>query len=123
MAKINLRTSLHNKTENRYFNNEVSAILDDKENIKYLDNNVTVSIQKLDNGINIIRRCDDYEIHLLLEEGKKTKGLYNVKGLGCLDMEVETTSLIIGDNTLEVHYKMIVDSESASEFKFYLEYM
>lgn len=46
MAKLNLRTSLHNKTENKYFNNEVMAILDDKETIKYLDRNITVCIEK-----------------------------------------------------------------------------
>ena len=38
-------------------------------------------------------------------------------------MEVETTNLIIGDNTLEVDYKMILESESVSEFKFYIEYI
>lgn len=123
MAKINLRTSLHNKTENKFFNNEVLAILDDKETIKYLDRNVTVTIEKKENGINIIRRSDDYEIHLPLQNGKKTKGFYNVKQLGTLNMEVETTNLIIGDNTLEVDYKMTLESESISEFKFYIEYM
>lgn len=123
MAKINLRTSLHNKTENKYFNNEVSAILDSKETIKYLDRNVTVSIEKKENGINIIRRSDDYEIHLPLQKGKRTKGFYNVKQLGILNMEVETTDLIIGDNTLEIEYKMILEGESISEFKFYIEYM
>ncbi len=123
MAKINLRTSLYNKTDNKYFNNEVVAILDDKKTIKYLDRNVTVSIEKKENGINIIRRSDDYEIHLPLEKGKKTKGFYNVKQLGILDMEVETTSITIGDNTLNVEYTMILDKQSISEFKFYLEYM
>ena len=44
-------------------------------------------------------------------------------GLGTLDLEVETTKLEIGDTTLEVHYKMIVDKESVSEFEFLLEYI
>ncbi len=123
MAKINLRTSLYNKTDNKYFNNEVVAILDDKKTIKYLDRNVTVSIEKKENGIDIIRRSDDYEIHLPLENGKKTKGFYNVKQLGILDMEVETTSITIGDNSLNIEYTMILDKQSISEFKFYLEYM
>lgn len=123
MAKINLRTSLYNKTDNKYFNNEVVAILDDKKTIKYLDRNVTVSIEKKENGINIIRRSDDYEIHLPLENGKKTKGFYNVKQLGILDLEVETTGITIGDNSLNVEYTMILDKQSISEFKFYLEYM
>ncbi len=123
MAKINLRTSLHNKTENKFFNNEVVAILDEKQTIKYLDNNVTVVIEKLDNSVTIIRRCDEYEVHLFLEKNKKTKGYYDVKSIGKLDMETYTTKLEINDNNIDIEYTMTIESQSKTDFRFYAEYI
>ena len=122
MAKICLRTVLHNKTEEKFFNSEVNAILD-KNRIKYLDKDVTVILELEENTLNIIRRSNEYDILLPLKKGKKTIGNYNINGLGTLDLEVETTNIEIGDTTLDVHYKMIVDKESVSEFEFLLEYI
>ena len=48
MAKICLRTVLHNKTEEKFFNSEVNAILD-KNRIKYLDKDVTVILELEEN--------------------------------------------------------------------------
>ena len=122
MAKICLRTVLHNKTEQKFFNSEVNAILD-KNRIKYLDKDVTVILELEENTLNIIRRSNEYDILLPLKKGKKQTGSYHINGLGTLDLEVETTKLEIGDTTLDVHYKMIVDKESVSEFEFLLEYI
>ncbi len=122
MAKICLRTVLHNKTEEKFFNSEVNAILD-KNRIKYLDKDVTVILELEENTLNIIRRSNEYDILLPLKKGKKTIGNYHINGLGTLDLEVETTKLEIGDTTLDVHYKMIIDKESVSEFEFLLEYI
>lgn len=122
MARVNLRTVLENKTENQIFSNEVNAILE-KDKLKYFDNDVMVIIEKKDNGIIIYRKCDEYDIILPLELNKKTKGKYDIKSLGILDLEVEATLIEINDNNLKVDYKMIVDRESISEFSFIIDYM
>ena len=59
MAKICLRTVLHNKTEDKFFNSEVNAILD-KNRIKYLDKEVTLILELEENKLNIIRRSNEY---------------------------------------------------------------
>lgn len=122
MAKIKLRTVLENKTENKFFNSEVNAILEENK-IKYFDNKVMVIVEKKNDGIIIYRKCDEYDIILPLQLNKRTKGNYIINSLGNLDLDIETSFLEINDKNFKVDYKMIVDKESVSEFSFTVEYM
>lgn len=120
MSKINIKTMLKNKTENKIFNNEIIGIITDNT-IKYIDNEVNVIISFKQNGLNIERKSKDYHISFPLLLNENTKGIYDIKNLGLMDLMIYTNKLEITDNILNVEYKLIVDKETVNEFHFYLE--
>lgn len=122
MSKIGVRTMLNNKTENKFYSCETNAIIDNNK-IKYLDENVKVIIEINKDSIIINRKCDEYDVTLPLKKNMVTKGIYNLKQIGSLDLKVKTSKIEQKDNILKVEYIMIIDEESKSEFEFILEFM
>lgn len=121
MGKINIRSVLENVNEKKFFCNETVGILKDKK-IKYIDNFVTVIISIENEDVIITRRSDEYMIELPLKLNEVKKGIYNIKSLGILDLEVYTSKLIVQDNLIDLEYEMVMDKENKTKFKFKLEY-
>ena len=122
MSKIFLRTMLNNKTDNKFFSCESSAIIND-DKIKYIDNNVTVVLKLEEDGIIINRRSDEYDILLPLRKGCTTKGVYNIKKIGHLNLDVKTNDIYISKEKIKVDYTMILDNVSKSDFEYIIEFV
>ena len=86
------------------------------------DNNIGITITINDNEIEIDRRCDEYEIVIVASLLETKKGIYKIKGLGNLDLDVKTKKLEINENGFEVNYLMILDSDNPQEFKYTVTY-
>lgn len=120
MPKIKVKTNLHNITEDKYFADDVVGIKSNNS-IKYIDDSVVVILEIKDDEISLSRRAKDYTIDMTFVENKITKGLYMYKGLGNLNLNVETKSIIKKDNYIEIMYNMILDNQDKQEFEFKLE--
>lgn len=119
MSKTKIKTMLNNKTENRIFSNEVLGIKTNNK-IKYIDNDVSVNIDMYDHKLTIERKNDDYHIILTFSDSEKTSGIYNINQLGSLKLEIDTNSLLIDTNKIEISYTLVIEEEKV-EFYFYLE--
>ncbi|MDD6388460.1 MAG: hypothetical protein PUA68_05295 [Bacilli bacterium] len=121
MGKINIITKLENVNEKKFFSTDCMGLKIDNK-IKFFDNNIGITITINDNEIVIDRRCDEYEIVIVASLLETKKGIYKIKGLGNLDLEVKTKKLEINDNGFEVNYLMILDSDNPQEFKYTVTY-
>lgn len=121
MGKINIITKLENVNEKKFFSTDCMGLKIDNK-IKFFDNNIGITITINDNEIEIDRRCDEYEIVIVASLLETKKGIYKIKGLGNLDLEVKTKKLEINENGFEVNYLMILDSDNPQEFKYTVTY-
>lgn len=121
MGKINIITKLENVNENKFFSTDCMGLKIDNK-IKFFDNNIGITITINDNEIEIDRRCDEYEIVIVASLLETKKGIYKIKGLGNLDLDVKTKKLEINENGFEVNYLMILDSDNPQEFKYTVTY-
>ena len=121
MGKINIITKLENVNEKKFFSTDCMGLKIDNK-IKFFDNNIGITITMNDNEIVIDRRCDEYEIVIVASLLETKKGIYKIKGLGNLDLDVKTKKLEINENGFEVNYLMILDSDNPQEFKYTLTY-
>lgn len=121
MGKINIITKLENVNEKKFFSTDCMGLKIDNK-IKFFDNNIGITITINDNEIVIDRRCDEYEIVIVASLLETKKGIYKIKGLGNLDLEVKTKKLEINENGFEVNYLMILDSDNPQEFKYTVTY-
>ena len=121
MGKINIITKLENVNEKKFFSNDCMGLKIDNK-IKFFDNNIGITITINDNEIEIDRRCDEYEIVIVASLLETKKGIYKIKGLGNLDLDVKTKKLEINENGFEVNYLMILDSDNPQEFKYTVTY-
>ena len=121
MGKINIITKLENVNEKKFFSTDCMGLKIDNK-IKYFDNNIGITITINDNEIEIDRRCDEYEIVIVASLLETKKGIYKIKGLGNLDLDVKTKKLEINENGFEVNYLMILDSDNPQEFKYTVTY-
>lgn len=121
MGKINIITKLENVNEKKFFSTDCMGLKIDNK-IKFFDNNIGITITINDNEIEIDRRCDEYEIVIVASLLETKKGVYKIKGLGNLDLDVKTKKLEINDNGFEVNYLMILDSDNPQEFKYTVTY-
>ena len=121
MGKINIITKLENDNEKKFFSSDCMGLKTDNK-IKFFDNNIGITITINDNEIEIDRRCDEYEIVIVASLLETKKGIYKIKGLGNLDLDVKTKKLEINENGFEVNYLMILDSDNPQEFKYTVTY-
>ena len=121
MGKINIITKLENVNEKKFFSTDCMGLKIDNK-IKFFDNNIGITITMNDNEIEIDRRCDEYEIVIVASLLETKKGIYKIKGLGNLDLDVKTKKLEINENGFEVNYLMILDSDNPQEFKYTVTY-
>lgn len=121
MPKINIRTMLHNETEEKFFNNEGVGILTNNK-LKFIDQGVTVVLEFEDNKLFLNRRSEEYDIYMPFELNKRTTGIYNIKNLGALNLEVEATLIDISKNKIELAYHMIIDNSEVQKFTYVIEY-
>lgn len=121
MGKINIITKLENVNEKKFFSTDCMGLKIDNK-IKFFDNNIGITITINDNEIEIDRRCDEYEIVIVASLLENKKGVYKIKGLGNLDLDVKTKKLEINENGFEVNYLMILDSDNPQEFKYTVTY-
>lgn len=85
--------------------------------ITYKENNILVSIHIFKNKIKINRKCNEYEINLLIEDKKDTISTYSVfGGVKIFELETKTKKLIITDEKLVAEYNL-----EGNDFKFTLE--
>ena len=81
--------------------------------LRYSDENATVEMHINGNAVGI-KRNGDYSMHLLLEEGKRTKGAIAIAGnIGDLVAETERVAYTIGKNSIlmQLHYALIFGEE------------
>lgn len=121
MSKVNIITKLENVNEKKFFSTDCMGLKIDNK-IKFFDNNISITITINDNEIEIDRKCDEYEIVIVASLLETKKGIYKIKGLGNLDLDVKTKKLEINENGFEVNYLMILDSDNPQEFKYTLTY-
>lgn len=121
MSKVNIITKLENVNEKKFFSTDCMGLKIDNK-IKFFDNNISITITINDNEIEIDRKCDEYEIVIVASLLETKKGIYKIKGLGNLEMEVKTKKLEINENGFEVNYLMILDSDNPQEFKYTLTF-
>ena len=121
MGKINIITKLENVNEKKFFSTDCMGLKIDNK-VKFFDNNIGITITMNDNEIVIDRRCDEYEIVIVASLLETKKGIYKIKGLGNLDLDVKTKKLEINENGFEVNYLMILDSDNPQEFKYTVTY-
>ena len=121
MGKINIITKLENVNEKKFFSTDCMGLKIDNK-IKFFDNYIGITITINDNEIEIDRRCDEYEIVIVASLLETKKGIYKIKGLGNLDLDVKTKKLEINENGFEVNYLMILDSDNPQEFKYTVTY-
>lgn len=85
--------------------------------ITYKENNILVNVSIFKNKIIMNRKCNEYEIELLLEDKKKTISTYSVfGGTKKFDLETKTKKLVIMDDRIDVEYNL-----EDNDFKFTLE--
>lgn len=121
MSKINVKSMLHNITENKYFSSEVKGIKINNA-IKFIDEDVTVVLELNENKINLKRHSNEYNIYMPLELNKKTKGIYRVNNLGELNLELEATFINIKDKNIEIEYHMIIENSEIQKFNYKIDY-
>lgn len=120
MSKINIKVMLENKTEHKFFNNEIRGIVTDNK-IKYMDNEVSVIIYLKDDQVIIERKSKDYFVSIPLLLNQNTRGIYDIKNLGLIDLMIYTNKMDISDTVLDIEYQLIIDKEVTNDFHFHLE--
>ena len=89
MAKINVKTILHNITENEYFNND-SIGIKDKNKLKYIDDKVVVVVEIMNDKVSLKRNTEDYEIFMVFDLNTETLGKYIIRNLGEFKLNIIT---------------------------------
>ena len=119
MSKVNIKTLLHNKKENKFYSDEVVGIKDNK--IKFITDNVVNILSVENNIVSLKRKSDEYEIEMIFDEDNISNGKYYIKSLGYLNLKIKTNSLIIKDDSIEIDYVMILEDQK-TEFLYKLDW-
>lgn len=121
MAKINVKTILHNITENECFNND-SIGIKDKNKLKYIDDKVVVVVEIMNDKVSLKRNTEDYEIFMVFDLNTETLGKYIIRNLGEFKLNIITNKLLIENDLIEIEYQMILDGKEKQEFSYKIEY-
>jgi len=102
MSKINIKTTLispegttENKTKGIKMSNKLS----------YSENDFKVSIDIIDNSVNMTTKSDEHVLELLFKEGTETKGKYTLLHNNVeVTLNIFTKLLQISDNYIKIRY-------------------
>ena len=84
---------------------------------KYLENDITVVVKISDKEVNIMRKCNDYNINLVFVENEETISTYSVfGGRKKFLLNTRTHKLEITDNSIIIEYDL-----EGNSFKYLLE--
>ena len=102
MGKYKYRANLSSTDENIDING-ICIYHDNK--ISYKENNRNVTIIILDKKVELLRKCNEYEIKLIFEKKKKSKSEYKVfGGTKLFYLETYTNKLNIDSKKIELEY-------------------
>lgn len=102
MGKYKYRANLSSTDENIDING-ICIYHDNK--ISYKENNINVTIIILDKKVELLRKCNEYEIKLIFEKKKKSKSEYKVfGGTKLFYLETYTNKLNIDSKKIELEY-------------------
>lgn len=121
MSKINIKSMLHNITEDKYFSSEVKGIKINNA-IKFIDEDVAIVLELSEDKINLKRHSNEYNIYMPFELNKKTNGTYRINNLGEFNLEVEATLIKIKEKNIEIEYHMMIDNGEIQKFNYKIDY-
>lgn len=103
MAKVSIKVKLDSNEEKLDYNEK--AILE-KNKITYKENDITVTILKFKNKIEMKRVCADYQINFTFMKSK-SKCTYTVfGGSKTFDLSIKTNKLEIEENEILIDYTL-----------------
>lgn len=112
MAKKNIEIRLIADEEN--ISNNVSALVNSNI-IRYIEDNVSVTIKKSNDYITMIRENNEYRLTLKFNKNRKEIGKYLLKDNNMLlNLEILTKELIIDKNKIYILYEL---NEEYREFE------
>ena len=112
MAKKNIEIRLIADEEN--ISNNVSALVNGNI-IRYIEDNVSVTIKKSNDYITMIRENNEYRLTLKFNKNRKEIGKYLLKDNNMLlNLEILTKELIIDKNKIYILYEL---NEEYREFE------
>ena len=121
MKKIKIYSILSN-LDNETTKIEAIADYDDEKNvIKYSEEDLNVIIQIFDKKITLERSNEEYDLKLEFSLKEKIKCKYEVKSIGLnLEIDVYTKLLEIEENRIYVNYELFNDNKSIGIFEYKL---
>ena len=124
MKKVRIYSVLSNN-DNETTTIEALADFDEQKNIiKYTEEELKVEIQILDNKIKMRRKNDEYDLNLEFLLNEKVRCKYQVDSIGLtLEIEVYTKKLEIEENRIYINYELFNDNKSIGVFEYKLMIM
>ena len=121
MKKIKIYSILSN-LDNETTKIEAIADYDEEKNIiKYSEEDLNVTIQIFDKKITLERSNEEYDLKLEFLLKEKIKCKYEVKSIGLnLEIDVYTKLLEIEKNRIYVNYELFNDNKSIGIFEYKL---
>lgn len=122
MAKISLKTSLKTNEEKEPIIYMGDGIFD-TDKIVYQEKDVTTILKKIENGISMVRRNNDYEISFVFDQKEGTKGNYHFFEIGKqIDLQITTAMLEWNSKKVSISYHLFLDQVDMGEFEYTLDY-
>lgn len=121
MSRIKLNLSINNLTEKSV---QVNEYIGKKENNKiyYKDDNICVTILLDGNKINMVRKNEEYDLSLNFDQEIITSGIYNIKEVGEITLDIITKQININNNQINIEYTLKTNGILIGEFVFDLSY-
>lgn len=118
MAKIIVKTRLFENFE-IVSSNSVNGIKNMNE-LVFKEEDINVSVSILDKEVIIKRTTDDYELNINFKESLTTFGIYDIKGVGKIDIKINTKELLITQNSIYLEYEL--EMGYINSYKYELSY-
>ena len=121
MEKIKIYSLLSN-SDNDNTTIEALADFDNEKNIiKYKEEDLQVTIQILDKKVIIERKNEEYDLNLIFSQNERVTCKYQVDFIGLnLEIDVYTKILEIEENRIYINYELFNDNKSIGTFEYKL---
>lgn len=121
MSKININSYIENINDK---DKQYIKCLGDLNNNKiyFNDDNISVTISISNNKIVMVRENDEYILNLSFDKNQKTNGIYEINGVGLLNLEILTNRLDITDKKIYIEYTLNNNDTLLGKFIFSLDY-